>query len=341
LLHIIITLDYEIFGNGEGDVRKHMVEPTEKILEICDRYNVPITIMFEVLEYLKFKEFDHELVERLGYSPATIIEEQLQDAVKRGHDVQLHIHPQWWEASYDGNRWHLPNPRKKIIEFSDTVINQIIKRGKNELINIVNDVNSNFSCIALRFSNMPWEEAPQNAFQSMAENNLFVHSLAVSTNSKNKPQGYWILHEENQIFEIPIFTIDMPFYSKFSMMRIKTALYRRKFGSDNDLKMGFPDEKSGGANSHFLKQLFRKYEAKWDLCKQSSKDMIRFIKYGLKEYDHEDFDVPLVMIAHSKDFMNEKNVERFFKTMDLNYLSTGVACYSTLQDFVINTMRGG
>ena len=35
---LLLTLDYEIFGNGSGDVRQHMVEPTERMARICERY---------------------------------------------------------------------------------------------------------------------------------------------------------------------------------------------------------------------------------------------------------------------------------------------------------------
>jgi len=42
-----------------------------------------------------------------GYAPGTWIQEQLRDSVAAGHDVQLHLHPQWTRSSYDpeANRW--------------------------------------------------------------------------------------------------------------------------------------------------------------------------------------------------------------------------------------------
>ena len=49
--NIILTLDYELYGNGSGNVFRHIIEPTEKILSIAERYNVKITIFFEVIEY--------------------------------------------------------------------------------------------------------------------------------------------------------------------------------------------------------------------------------------------------------------------------------------------------
>lgn len=32
--NIILTLDYELYGNGSGNVFRHIIEPTEKILSL-------------------------------------------------------------------------------------------------------------------------------------------------------------------------------------------------------------------------------------------------------------------------------------------------------------------
>ena len=53
---LIFTLDYELYGNGSGNVFTHIIEPTNKILEIADKYNAKITFFFEVVEYWKLKE---------------------------------------------------------------------------------------------------------------------------------------------------------------------------------------------------------------------------------------------------------------------------------------------
>lgn len=50
---LLFTLDYELYGNGSGDVFKHIIEPTDKILGIVEKYNAKLTIFFEVIEYWK------------------------------------------------------------------------------------------------------------------------------------------------------------------------------------------------------------------------------------------------------------------------------------------------
>ena len=37
--HLILTVDYELFGNGSGDIVNCVIKPTAMMLDIADRYN--------------------------------------------------------------------------------------------------------------------------------------------------------------------------------------------------------------------------------------------------------------------------------------------------------------
>ena len=77
---IVITTDHEIFGNGSGDVRRHVVEPTEAMCRIGERYDVPITVFFEIEEYLAFNRYAGALREEFGYDPAALMREKCRSA---------------------------------------------------------------------------------------------------------------------------------------------------------------------------------------------------------------------------------------------------------------------
>ena len=104
---IVITTDHEIFGNGAGDVRQHVVDPTEAMCRIGERHGVPITIFFEMEEYLAFERYAVDLEGELGYDPAAAMRRQAADLAQRGHDLQLHLHPQWYGATRVGSKWQL------------------------------------------------------------------------------------------------------------------------------------------------------------------------------------------------------------------------------------------
>ena len=57
MLNVIFTLDYEIHGNGEGCPHELMVEPTRRLMDLFDEHGAKLTIMADVAEILKFKEY--------------------------------------------------------------------------------------------------------------------------------------------------------------------------------------------------------------------------------------------------------------------------------------------
>ena len=64
---IILTLDYELYGNGQGDIFRQIVEPTDRILKIAKRHNAHLTIFLEVVEYWRLKE-EWERGNTMGYT---------------------------------------------------------------------------------------------------------------------------------------------------------------------------------------------------------------------------------------------------------------------------------
>jgi len=103
MLKVIFTLDYEIHGNGEGSPYELMIEPTARLLGLFDQHGAKLTIMADIAEILRFKEYaEHGPEDKFRYRD---IVAQLQDAVARGHDVQLHIHSSYFNAAFDGRRW--------------------------------------------------------------------------------------------------------------------------------------------------------------------------------------------------------------------------------------------
>ena len=60
-------------------------------------------------EFLQFEQHATELRSTRGYDPAQEMRCQAVELARRGHDIQLHLHPQWHRARYDGSNWKLEN----------------------------------------------------------------------------------------------------------------------------------------------------------------------------------------------------------------------------------------
>ena len=328
MLNIILTIDYEIFGEGTGDVMQHMVNPTAKILGILNRHQVPITIMFEVCEYLKFVEYDKQLKKDWGYSFADKIREQVVAAYQDGHDIQLHIHPQWLDAGYANKHWLISNPYRSIVELSAKQINAAISSGKKAIEKLIKPFDPEYTCCAMRLTNLPWVEAPAEVLPAMKNNSIKVHSLAVADNPHDTSTGYWYLDKDKQLIEIPIHSIEAPRYKALTFHRLKTALYRTKYTSEltkilNKLK----------GNKKSTHSLTRPYSLKWDFCKQSAKEMLSFLEKGMARYDYTSREIPLVMISHSKDFFNEKNLNSFLDSVINKYHKLPIR-FTTMGNFI-------
>ena len=93
---VIITIDYEIHGNGDGCPNELMVKPIDRVIRLFDEFGAKVTIMADVAEILKFKEYK-TLYSVDKYSYEKIIE-QLKQSISSGHDVQLHIHSGYFNS---------------------------------------------------------------------------------------------------------------------------------------------------------------------------------------------------------------------------------------------------
>jgi hypothetical protein len=303
-LHLIISVDYEVFGNGKGDVKKHMVEPADRMMNIAERNNAKISFMAEVMEYMVYKKYQRKVRNDLGYYAHELIENQMRGAVSRGHDVELHIHPQFWKTEYRGKRV-VPVDRNPL-KMSYDEMYSMIKDGLEGMKDMVNR-----ETYAMRLSNMPWQEAPENAAKAMEKLNIHVHSLALSTQNK---EPYWKIGKN--VFEIPIYAIPVKKKEYFSLRRLYAL--SKLYLHDRAGLSSLPDSKD-------------RYISKFDISKLNYRQMVKHMDMAAERSEK---DIPIVLIGHTKDFRNERDFDRFLKYASDRYVKCGKAKFSTFQDFV-------
>ena len=84
-----------------------------------------------------FEKYNDQFLQDFGYSPAEKIKNQIIKAYKNGHDIQLHIHPQFREMTYKKGRFILKDSYKSMIDFSKKEAFHIIQEAKNRLYSII------------------------------------------------------------------------------------------------------------------------------------------------------------------------------------------------------------
>ncbi len=117
---ILIEDDWELLGNGLGNVAHLQYQPALFLLALADRLGMKVTFMAETLQQLAMRaraDGDRGLA-----AQADLWDHAVRLFLDRGHDVQLHLHPQWDGAEYRdgffrlGRQWNLaahPAPARR------------------------------------------------------------------------------------------------------------------------------------------------------------------------------------------------------------------------------------
>ena len=67
-----------------------------------------------------------------------------------------------------------------------------------------------------------------------------------------------------------------------------------------------------------FKKMFSSQPIKYDFCKLNAKDIIKGLKQAIRvdRLKEEEFGTPVVMLGHSKDFWNDRNLEMVFRFIE-------------------------
>ena len=331
-MNLIFTLDYEIHGNGDGSPYSLMVEPTNRLMNLLEKYGFKLTILADVAEILCFKKYFEETGEDKFHYKA--IEKQLQNAVQRGHDVQLHIHSSYFKAKFDGKKWLQNWEEYNMAALPYERISEMIKSGIKLLENIILPIKSDYKCTAFRAAN--WSMIPtENIYKALIDNGIKIdtsvykggcqngnvcydyreaHSNIENYSASRQNINY---HDENgRLTEYPIYTEMRYFWNFVSPLRI-FRMIRAKFHkhSKNATKIIDNQNETKEDNRKLsLKSFFRKNAWKLDFNQANGRQMIAALK-RIQKLDIRKNNVSVVLIGHSKTFVpyNEKTLEKFLK----------------------------
>lgn len=146
-IHLAFVDDWELRGNGSGDVRELQLRPMRELVMIFNRYGIHGSFNAEVMQQLTFRKFQsahHELREL-----ADEWDDSIRETFRQGHDVQLHTHPQWCGAQYENGEWKL-TADWSILNYEPDKARRIVLDGKEYLENLLRPVDANYQCVSFR-----------------------------------------------------------------------------------------------------------------------------------------------------------------------------------------------
>lgn len=127
-MQVILTFDYELFfGTNTGSVQKCMIEPTDRLLAIARKYQIPLVFFVDIGFLIKLQEYKQQFPElEVDFNR---ISKQLKEMQALNCEVQLHIHPHWEKSHYDGEKWIVVTDGcYKLSDFPDAEAETIVRK---------------------------------------------------------------------------------------------------------------------------------------------------------------------------------------------------------------------
>ena len=146
-IHLAFVDDWELSGDGSGDPYVLQFAPMRRLVEIYNAHNVRGSFNAEVLQQLTFRQFQdqHPKLKAL----ADEWDDAIRETFRQGHDIQLHIHPQWSKAEYEVGKWKL-NGDWSILNYTAEEARALIARGKEYLENLLRPIDPDYRCTSFR-----------------------------------------------------------------------------------------------------------------------------------------------------------------------------------------------
>lgn len=146
---VILSYDYELFfGVSSGTVQKTIIQPTNQLLDRMEKYNLRGNFF---IDYLMMKYIKQQTDEQ-AQKDIEALENQMIDMVRRGHRIELHLHPHWIDAKYLGNGlWDFADySHYSLSSLDNQIIMQMFTEGADYLNNLARQVDSQYKVCAFR-----------------------------------------------------------------------------------------------------------------------------------------------------------------------------------------------
>ncbi len=331
MLNIIFSLDYEIHGNGQGSPFSLMIEPTQRLLRQFNRYGAKLTIMAEVCQILRFKNY-LTATQRDDFYYRGIVS-QLQEALSTGHDVQLHLHSSYANAEYDQGSWRQDYSDYNLASLGYQRINHLILKGKEFLNEILTPVKPDYQCFVFRAAN--WCMVPSNDIISALIANGFKIDTSVFKYGKRErlvnfdySDAYsnlipWPVDKKNichrdeagELYEFPIYCEQKDIFAFLTLNRIVRALQAFFHPHKNNGFSNLSTCSFKRLQAKILPVLTSRYPWKFDFNQCTGRQLINALRRIEQKYSHITCDLPVVLIGHSKTFnsINQNSLEIFLQ----------------------------
>ncbi len=146
-IRLALTDDWELRGNGSGNIEQIQFRALRELIDLYDSHGVKSTFNAEVMQQLTFRNLqdNHPQLKPLADS----WDEHVRLAYSRGHDVQLHIHPQWSRFRFENNQWSLSGDWS-LLNYQPEASYAMLSAAKEYLEALLKPLAPNYRCVSFR-----------------------------------------------------------------------------------------------------------------------------------------------------------------------------------------------
>ena len=228
MVECVFTLDYEVYGNGQGSLRDLVLNPTRRLAELFQEVGAPFVIFAEAVEFAR--------IEQTRSDPDIAgVRAQLRELRAAGHEIALHLHPWWANARYEDGEWRLDWSERNICILAPERVDAIISDAIRYLRESVGD--PHFTPVSFR--NGLWVMQPTPVLANVlarhgirVDSSVFkggrTHALGLDYRPALKNDGLWrfgndvnVPDPSGLLWEVPIYAQLVPFWRMLGRKRLK------------------------------------------------------------------------------------------------------------------------
>lgn len=242
-MKIVITLDYEMFLNDiVGTVENTLIRPTNRMLDICKEHNIRMTVFVDASYLYRLREL-YSIYPKLR-DDFEMVAANIRKIVAYGHDVQLHLHPQWYYCTYDGKKWIMDWSHYKLSDIEPSRAFSLFKDSKELLESIVGYKLTAFRAGGYSIQDFDYEKCfNENGIKidSSVLSGCKYHSDTHSYDYTKCPKTIYnfnaleTLCEDGFFKEVPISTKEYNFFRYILLKKIRQKGCTPKYGDGGDL----------------------------------------------------------------------------------------------------------
>ncbi len=175
VIYLAFVDDWEVRGNGTGDPRVLQFEPMRQLVKILNKYGIRGSFNTEVMQQLAYRSLQDSFPELKALADEW--EQVVIGAFRQGHDIQLHLHPQWLRAKYeDHGNWKLDGDWS-IVNYSSQQIRAMLVNGKQYLETLLRTIDPGYTCVSFRAGS--WCAAPSDSLLPILSELGFVFDMSI------------------------------------------------------------------------------------------------------------------------------------------------------------------